>query len=43
MFPRWMGPLVGGVMTLVTVGVIAWMIGVKAGLWPSAPGGYWVF
>ena len=43
MFPRWMGPLVGGLMTLVTVGVMVWMLGVRAAVWPSASSGFWVF
>jgi len=30
-------------MTLVTVGVMVWMLGVKAAAWPSASSGFWVF
>jgi hypothetical protein len=43
MFPRWLGPLIGVFMTLVTAGVIVWMVGVKAGIWKPASGGFWVF
>ena len=43
MFPRWLGPLVGTVMGLLMGGTIIYMLGVRAHLWPSPPGGFWVF
>jgi hypothetical protein len=43
MLPRWLGPLVGTLMGLVTVGVITWMLGVKAAVWHTSPTGFWVF
>ena len=43
MFPRWLGPLVGTLMGLTAVAAIVWMAGVKAQIWPSPPGGFWIF
>ena len=43
MFPRWMGTLVTAVVAITVVGIAAWMLGVKAHIWPSASGGFWVF
>jgi len=43
MFPRWLGPLVGTFMALLMGGVMVYMLGVRAHIWQSAPGGFWLF
>jgi hypothetical protein len=43
MFPRWLGTLVGTVMGLVVGGAMVYMVGVRAHVWDSAPGGFWLF
>jgi len=43
MLSRPLGNLTGALTALIALATIAWMVGVKAGLWPSAHGGYWIF
>ena len=41
-YPRWIADAVGAVLALVTLGVIVYFLGVKAHIWPSPSGGFWV-
>ena len=43
MSQSWLGPLLGMLMGLLTIGLIVYMLGVKAHIWSSPPTGYWVF
>ncbi|HXJ83121.1 MAG TPA: hypothetical protein VMS64_31115 [Candidatus Methylomirabilis sp.] len=43
MFTKSFGTLVGTIMGASTVGLIVWMVGVKAQLWKAASGGFWLF
>jgi hypothetical protein len=41
-YPRWIADATLVVLALVTLGVIAYFLGVKAHIWPSPSDGFWL-
>ncbi len=40
--PRWLADLTGVILALATLGVIIYFLGVKAHVWQSPSGGFWI-
>jgi len=42
-YPKWLADVTGAVMTLVTLALIGYFLGVKAQLWQPPSAGFWIF
>lgn len=41
-FPKWVADAAGVLLALATLGVIVYFLGVKAHIWQSPAGGFWI-